>query len=82
MQRKKGKFWPQVRREIWAKAQALFQEQKARTLKEDFTGLTAERKELKEGGFYYTAKLLVLRDVNRDKKKLPLSEEETEDADR
>jgi hypothetical protein len=29
----------------------------------DFTGITATRKELREGGFFYTAKLIVLREL-------------------
>jgi hypothetical protein len=32
--------------------------------------------ELKEGGFFYQAKLIVLRDLWREKKGLPASEEE------
>jgi len=75
-----GKFWPKVRREIWVRAQSLFQCEQARTLKEDFTGITAEPSELKEGGYYYTAKVMVLRDINRDKKGLPPLEE-NENAD-
>jgi len=70
-----GKFWPKVRREIWARAQSLFQCEQARTLKDDFTGITAEPNELKEAGYYDTAKLMVLRDVNREKKGLPPLEE-------
>jgi hypothetical protein len=43
---------------IWEKAQQLYQEVNARSMGSDFTGITATRKELKEGGFFYTAKLM------------------------
>jgi len=72
----KGKFWPQVRRMIWEKAQQLFQEQQAKTMGDDFKGLTATRKELREGGYFYQAKLIVLRNLWREKKGLPSIEEE------
>jgi len=45
-------------------------------MRDDFTGITAERRELRESGYYATAKILVLIEVNRDKKGLPPSEEE------
>jgi hypothetical protein len=35
---------------------------------EDFKGITAERKELREGGYFYQAKLIVLRNLWREKK--------------
>jgi hypothetical protein len=82
MQRKKGKFWPQVRTQIYEKAQQLFQEQQARTMKQDFKGLTATKKELREAGYVYTAKLIVLRNLWRQNKGTPIVEEEAEDADR
>jgi len=45
---------------------------------EDFKGITATGKELREGGYFYTAKLIVLRNLWREKKGLPsLEEEET-----
>lgn len=66
----KGKFWPKVRREIWEKAQELFQIDQVKTMNEDFKGITAERRELRESGYYATAKTLVLTEVNRDKKGL------------
>jgi hypothetical protein len=43
---------------------------------EDFKGLTATRKELREGGYFYMAKLIVLRNLWREKKGLPSIEEE------
>lgn len=67
--RQQGKFWPRVRALIWEKAQQLFQEANARSMGSDYTGITAERKELKEGGFFYTAKLIVLRELYLEKKK-------------
>jgi hypothetical protein len=45
-------------------------------MRDDFTGITAERKELREGGYFYTAKLLVLRNLWRHKKGLSSVEEE------
>jgi hypothetical protein len=77
MQKKtcRGQFWPKVRRQIWAKAQELFQTDEARTMGDDFKGITAERSELREGGYYATAKTLVLTEVNQDKKELQRSEE-------
>jgi hypothetical protein len=74
--RLKGKFWPPVRALIWEKAQQLFQQDEARTMREDFTGTTAERSELREAGYFYTAKLIVLRDIWLQKKGLPTTEEE------
>jgi hypothetical protein len=61
---------------IWEKAQQLFQEEQARTMGSDFKGITAERKELREGGYFYMAKLIVLRNLWREKKGLSTVEEE------
>jgi hypothetical protein len=61
---------------IWEKAQQLFQEEQAKTMGVDFKGLTATRKELREGGYFYAAKLIVLRELWRQKKRLPVCEEE------
>jgi len=74
--RQEGKFWPRVRALIWEKAQQLFQEEQARTMGSDFKGITAERKELREGGYFYMAKLIVLRNLWLQKKGLPTVEEE------
>ena len=82
MQRKKGKFWPQVRAQIYEKAQQLFQEQQARTMRHDFKGITATKKELREAGYVYTAKLIVLRNLWRQNKGTLTVEEEAEDAGR
>lgn len=42
---------------------------------DDFKGIMAERRELRESGYYATAKTLVLIEVNREKKGLVLEEE-------
>jgi hypothetical protein len=76
-QRKTGKFWPNVRPLIWEKAQELYQMEQAKTMKTDFKGLTATRKELTEGGYFQTAKLIILRELWLQKKGLPSIEEET-----
>ena len=73
---KKGKFWPYVRPLIWEKAQELFQEDEERTMGNDFTGNTATRAELREGGYFHEAKLIILDELWRQKKGLPTSEEE------
>jgi len=72
----KGKFWPYVRPLIWQKAQELFQEDEARTMGDDFKGITATRAELREGGYFHEAKIIVLQDLYRQKKGLPTLEEE------
>jgi len=77
-QKTKGKFWPQVRALIWEKAQELYQMENAKTMKDDFKGITATRKELREGGYFQTAKLIILRELWQKKKELlPTEEEET-----
>ena len=76
----KGKFWPAVRELIWEKAQELYQWDQAKGMKKNFPGITAEQKELREGGYFYQAKLIVLRDLWLQKKGLPMSEEEKQRA--
>jgi len=76
-QKTHGKFWPQVRALIWEKAQELYQMENAKTMKDDFKGTTATRKELREGGYFQTAKLIILRNLCLQKKGLPSIEEET-----
>jgi len=61
---------------IWEKAQELYQMEQAKTMGEDSKGITAERRELREGGYFYQAKLIVLRNLWRQKKGLPSIEEE------
>jgi len=72
---KQGKFWPYIRPLIWQKAQELYQMEQAKGMDEDFKGITATRKELREGGYFHTAKLIVLRNLWREKKGLPSIEE-------
>ena len=73
--REHGKFWPWVRPMIWEKAQQLYQMEQAKTMGADFKGITAERKELREGGYFYQAKLIVLRNLWLEKKGLASVEE-------
>jgi hypothetical protein len=61
---------------IWQKAQDLYQMEQAKTMGEDFKGITATREELWEGGYFYQAKLIVLRNLWLQKKGLPSIEEE------
>uniref|UniRef100_A0A6M3MEM8 Uncharacterized protein n=1 Tax=viral metagenome TaxID=1070528 RepID=A0A6M3MEM8_9ZZZZ len=58
-----GKFWPWVRELIWEKAEELHAEDFYTNHDENITQPT--RKELREGGYFYDAKLIVLREVNR-----------------
>lgn len=72
-QRNQGKFWPRVRAMIWEKAEELFMAEQARTM--DFY-TRPEKCELLEGGYFHEAKLIVLRNLWREKKGLHTSEEE------
>lgn len=80
MARKKGKgtgkFWHRARAMIWQKAQELYQLEQAKNMGDNFKALTAEWKELREGGYFYQAKLIVLRNLWLEKKGLPTTEEE------
>ncbi len=73
--KRRGKFWPQVRAMIWEKAQELYQQDEARGISNDFTGVTATKAELREGGYFHQAKLIVLRDLWLGRKGLPTTEE-------
>jgi len=73
MSRHQGKFWPHVRAMIWEKAEELFMADQARTM--DFYN-RPEKCELREGGYFHEAKLIVLRNLWREKKGLPITEEE------
>ena len=75
-QKGRGKFWSQVRAIIWEKAQQLYQQDEARGMPNDFTGITATKAELREGGYFHQAKLIVLRDLWLEKKSLPTTDEE------
>jgi hypothetical protein len=72
--RTRDKFWPQVRALIWEKAQELYQMENAETMKDDFKGITATRKELREGGYFQTAKLIILCELWLQKKVYPREE--------
>ncbi|MCW4003624.1 MAG: hypothetical protein NWE95_06915 [Candidatus Bathyarchaeota archaeon] len=71
-QRNKGKFWPTVRAMIWEKAEELFMQEQARTL--DLYN-RPEKCELREGGYLHEAKLIVLRELWREKKGLLMNDE-------
>lgn len=73
--RRKGKFWPAVRQMIWQKAQEIFQEENLTAMKKDFHGITATRSELREGGYFYRAKIIVLRNLWYASKNQPSLEE-------
>ena len=60
----KGKFWPQVRALIWEKAEQLFMQEQMQTMDCD---IRPERCELREGGYFDTAKLIVLRELRETK---------------
>jgi hypothetical protein len=75
-QKTRGKFWPRVRALIWEKAQELYQMENAKTMKDDFKGTTATKKELRESGYFHTAKLIVLRNLRLHKKGLFQTEDE------
>jgi hypothetical protein len=70
----RGKFWPQVRALIWEKAQALYQQDEARDEHSDFIGTTATKAELREGGYFHQAKLIVLKELWLGKKSLATTE--------
>ena len=59
----KGKFWPWVRELIWQKAEELHAEDFHRSHEENITPPT--RKELREFGYFYNAKLIILRNLHR-----------------
>jgi len=60
---------------IWKKAQQIFQEENLTTMKTDFHGITATRAELVEGGYFYRAKIIVLRNLYYASKNQPSVEE-------
>ena len=64
---RKGKFWPEVRALIWEKAQQLYQQDQSAAAEDNFTGTTATRLELMEGGYFNDAKVVVLRDLRLQK---------------
>jgi len=64
----RGVFWPKVRVLIWERAQELYQHDEARGSSGDLSGVTATRKELVEGGYFQTAKVIVLRELKLQSK--------------
>ena len=58
-----GKFWPWVRELIWLKAEELHAADFHRSHEENLTPPT--RGELREGGYFHEAKLMVLREIYR-----------------
>jgi hypothetical protein len=58
-----GKFWPWVRELIWQEAESLHAADFHRSHTENITPPT--RGELREGGYFYAAKLIVLRNIHR-----------------
>jgi hypothetical protein len=74
-QKTRGKFWPYIRPLIWQKAQELYQMENAKTMHTDYKGLTATKKELREGGYFQTAKLIILREIWLQKKGSPTIKE-------
>lgn len=58
-----GKFWPAVRAMIWEKAEEMQASDFHKSHEENITPPT--RGELREGGYFYQAKLMVLRDLHR-----------------
>jgi len=70
---KKGKFWPTVRAMIWEKAEQLFMQEQARTMD---CYIKPERSELVEGGYFYTAKLIVLRELYLEKRVMTIEVEQ------
>ncbi len=61
--RTSGKFWPWVRELIWQEAESLHAADFHKCHEENITPPT--RGELREGGYFYAAKLIVLRDIHR-----------------
>jgi len=45
----------------------------AKGMADDFTGITATKAELREGGYFHQAKLIVLRDLWREKEMFAFS---------
>jgi 5,10-methenyltetrahydromethanopterin hydrogenase len=58
--KKPGKFWPAVREQIWRKAEELYMLEHPEAC---LHGLRPERSELRESGYFYRAKVLVLREL-------------------
>jgi hypothetical protein len=59
---RKGRFWPRVRERIWLKAEELYMNEHPEAATR---GLRPERRELREGGYFERAKILVLRELHQ-----------------
>jgi hypothetical protein len=57
---RRGRFWPRVREEIWRRAEQLYMNEHPEAATR---GLRPERSELREGGYFERAKILVLREL-------------------
>ena len=68
MSHRRGKFWPWVRELIWEKAEELHAADFYDSNDENIT--TPTRRELREGGYFYQAKCLVLREINMTRARL------------
>jgi hypothetical protein len=71
-----GKFWPWVRELIWEKAYELHAKDFYDSHEENITQPT--RQELREDGYFHQAKLLVLRQINRQNRGRRVDDEEFE----
>lgn len=67
----RGKFWPDVRRRMRTKALDLFHRDNPQA-----QGVTPTKNELRESGYWYDAKIEVLREIYREKHGALTSEEE------
>jgi len=63
LDKRPGKFWPEVRRLVYEKAIDLYMAENYQN--PYFTGLTPEVEELRGGGYLHRSKLLVLREVQK-----------------
>jgi len=61
----KGSFWPEVRRRMRVKAIELYMAEHSKN--PYFTGQLPEIEELREGGYLYRAKVVVLREISQDR---------------
>lgn len=67
----RGRFWPEVRRRMRIKAQDLFHQDNPQA-----QGITPTKNELRESGYWFQAKIEVLREIYRENHSLLSSEEE------
>ena len=60
--KRKGSFWPRVRRRMYEKAIELYMQEQSKN--PYFTGQLPEMEELREGGYMHRAKVLVLKEIS------------------